>query len=730
MAKDKQVNPKVVEKPLSRLNQTFQRLMGSVNSSFDRETELDALTTRVDDIVSSEVDRITGVTGDDISTFLVQTFNEQDDRLNESIKSIEDIFGSDKEAITGFLKDRYKNRNLLYEDLSVIAEELFELREAINTTSDAVVTSDEMTAIVSRTIQFRNIADNAEEILNYQKRIESMEKEYKLLKKIKNHIVPNTLEYGTYYVYSIPYSRLFANHVAMKSKEVAKESWEHTLESFSDAETEKLYKGELGGSGNYSKGFKESLSTVTEHVSVLAELEGLDTIVEATEVEALIQSHMKEAEKNAKNTKTNGTKFQDKTIDVAEAEKDFDGFTDVYIKLIDPRRVIPVTILEKTIGYYYIHNLDATSVSAPFSTSMKISANANMTPEELEMSVLGKVSDKIVKSFNKPYLEKNQKFKDLIVNSLLYNDIYKKKIKFQFIPVDYMTEYSVNHNESGEGVSILKPAMFYAKLYLSLLVFKMVSIISKSNDTRIHYIKNSGVGNDVANQIQSVARNIRQRSINFTDLMSHNSMMSKIGANRELFMPVGSSGERGIEFEILSGQDIPLNTDLMEMLRSGAITSTGVPSVIMNYVNEADYAKTLVMANNKFAARVANLQSDINAPTTELYKKLLRFSKAFPDSVIDQMEFILSPPRALSVMNAADVINNTDQVIMYMTKAQTGEQQDQTEESNMIKDEYVRLMSRELLPSLPWSDSERIFKEAALSAQKRLAEKKTEENSD
>lgn len=725
MAKDKKVNPKVVEKPLSRLNQTFNRLMGTVNSSSGRETELDALTSRVDDIVSNEVERITGVTGDDISTFLVQTFNENDERFNESVKSIEDIFGSDKEAITGYLKDRYKNRNLLYEDLSVIAEELFELREAISTTSDAIVTSDEMTAIVSRTIQFRNISDNAEELLNYQSRIVSMEKEYGLLKKIKNHIVPNTLEYGTYYVYTIPYSRLFANHMVMKSKEVAKESWEATLEGFSETESTELFKNNFSGSGNNAKGFKDSLTAVVEHVSVLADLEGLDTIVEATEVEALIQSRIKDINKENKDPKTNGSKFQDKVVDVIEAEKEFDGFTDVYIKMIDPRRVIPVTILEKTIGYYYIHNLDATSISAPFSSSMKISANANMTPEELEMSILGKVSDKIVKSFDKPYLEKNQKFKDLIVNALLYNDIYKKKIKFQFIPVDYMTEYSVNHDENGEGVSILKPAMFYAKLYLSLLVFKMVSIISKSNDTRIHYIKNSGVGNDVANQIQSVARNIRQRSINFTDLMSHNSMMSKIGANRELFMPVGASGERGIEFEILSGQDIPLNTDLMEMLRSGAITSTGVPSVIMNYVNEADYAKTLVMANNKFAARVANLQSDINAPTTELYQKLLRFSKAVPDSVVDQLEFVLSPPRALSVMNAADVINNTDQVIMYMTKAQTGEQQQQSEEDAMVKDEFVRLMSRELLPSLPWADAERVYKEAMLSAQKRVAEKKT-----
>jgi len=38
---------------------------------------------------------------------------------------------------------------------------------------------------------------------------------------------------------------------------------------------------------------------------------------------------------------------------------------------------------------------------------------------------------------------------------------------------------------------------------------------------------------------------------------------------------VGRSGERGIEFDILQGQDIPLNTDLMEMLRNNMISGTG-----------------------------------------------------------------------------------------------------------------------------------------------------------
>ena len=95
-------------------------------------------------------------------------------------------------------------------------------------------------------------------------------------------------------------------------------------------------------------------------------------------------------------------------------------------------------------------------------------------------------------------------------------------------------------------------------------------------------------------------------------------MISKIGAGKEIFMPVGKSGERGIEFDILAGQEIRLQDDLMEMLKQGYINGTGVPSVIMNYINEADYAKTLVMANAKYLSRVLSDQIDYNKGITKM----------------------------------------------------------------------------------------------------------------
>jgi len=39
---------------------------------------------------------------------------------------------------------------------------------------------------------------------------------------------------------------------------------------------------------------------------------------------------------------------------------------------------------------------------------------------------------------------------------------------------------SINEDADGKGQSILTKSLFYAKLYLSLLIFKMVSILSET----------------------------------------------------------------------------------------------------------------------------------------------------------------------------------------------------------------------------------------------------------
>lgn len=740
MAKKKQkVQVSKIEQPLLKLNGLFNKAIDTISyntfgSDNSREEELNILTKQIDNVLYNELQELTDFTGDDISSFLVKLFNDYDtnDNMSTALNGIEDIFKNESGAMFEIFKERYKNQNLQYDDLELVTSQLYELEEAVDAFRDAIVTSDDITQTISRTLTFKNIAHNSSEISTYINSIEKIEAEYKLHHRLKNHIIPKTLINGKYYVYTIPYHKLLEDKQRDQLKKQKLTS--NLMESFAGSdvvdqiltETKSFLDDGIKPENKKAKAIIESymkdIKICNDEDIAIPVLEGELSNFSKEDFEKLV--------KKSSNMKVNNKKvFTDGVVD--GNLEDFSSIKGCYVKLLSPKKVIPVKILDSVIGYYYIHSDEALETSKSlFSTSLT-GIKAPTNSENIEKSFLGKIADKIVQSFDKKFLEENSSFKELIVNSLMFHDIHNKQLKFQFIPIDYITEFKVNEDEEGEGRSILLKSLFYAKLYLSLLTFKMLTILSNSNDTKINYVKQSGIDKNVANKVQEIARSIKSRQINFMDLLNYNSMISKVGANRQIFMPVGKSGERSIEFDILSGQDVQLDTDLMQMLRTGFINATGVPAVITNYVNEADYAKTLVMANSKFLGRVGSVQLDFNVATTEMYKKIMRFSgMALTDEMLTAFEYVLNPPKSLNNMNMTDLVNNAEQTIMYMIKSVTGENSDQTEDDNRIKDILFDKLSREMLPMLPWGVADQLRKDAKLEVVKKSIEKSLEETNE
>ena len=732
MAKEEVKAVKSGESSVLNLNNTFKKLITTISGNgggdvTSRMDELNAINQDVERIIAKDLQPLDDWSGGELSTFLVKTMNQQENDDNATIQTVQDIFEKDSGNVLSFFQSRYKNMFLMYDDLKTIEENLYELQEAVKTTRDAIVTSDDLSHLISRTLAFKNDSEGERVNTSYITMIEAMEDEFKLPQKLKNHIIPNTLRFGTYYVYTVPYSEIFKQHVLRKNK--TKSSNGVSLESYTDVSLNESINKPLGEQSKVTTKDVSAFNAVLENFSIIPDEDIPIPLIEGGELDGLIGAKFEKAQRQMrKNGEARNLKVaQDGTVD---KDTDFSSVNDCYVQMIDPRKLIPVKIMNEVIGYYYIHEEETIKKKSPFTTTLNLQGNSNVSSEDAERVFMKSLTDKIVKSFDKSYLETNAKFKDLILNSLLYHDVYGKKLKYQFIPEEYITEFSVNKDEEGNGKSILYASLFYAKLYLAILIFKIISIINKSNDTRINYVK-TGIDKNIANKVQDVARTMKQRHVNFNDLLNYNTMVSKAGASREIYMPVGASGERGIEFDILSGQDVPLNTELMEMLRTGAINATSVPSVIMNYVNEADYAKTLVMANSKFLTTIIGLQMDFNPQITELYKKIMTYSQHnFESNAINQFTYKLSPPRSLNSMNMADLINNAEQTIAFVLKTITGENSDQSEMDNRVKDEMFLAIAEEMLPMLPWAKMKKMLTDAKVSAAQKEIEDKAKEDGD
>jgi len=90
-------NTRGVEKEIMDLNKTNADVIGKINQQVyykdtERQKELEYLDSKLDRIISKELNSTKSITSDEMSTFMVKLFNEMDDNTNKNIKSIEDIF--------------------------------------------------------------------------------------------------------------------------------------------------------------------------------------------------------------------------------------------------------------------------------------------------------------------------------------------------------------------------------------------------------------------------------------------------------------------------------------------------------------------------------------------------------------------------------------------------------------------------------------------------------------
>lgn len=716
----------------------------------DRSSDVDSLNKNFQNLLNTEIKNIKSNDDQNISSFLAQIVS-QDNKSSAMEELLGNQFmangGDDYSQLQSFMYEAYRNRFLEQSDLHEVSSQLIELSEAILITRDAIISADVVEGRMSRTLKFDNIDEEDEK--NYIPIIENMEKTFKLQEKIKNFIVPETLDYGEYYVHNVPYSKIFNDFMAARASKGFNGMFGESvsvIENFSG--TTKSVKGENNDSISafiesaylsYTEGMDSDAKTLvdkkafgTDIKNMLSNIEvcndpvplcvleeGVDSIEyfkEFTE-KALTEKSNKEMnlfDKVASGNITADGIIMDDSKSHKKVKNDFNDITDCYIKLIDPLRILPIEIMNSVIGYYYVVDEDIIPLQGAVSSNLYYS---KIDEHRRETTIIDSIAERVVKSFNKPFLMKNIKFKKTIVDCLNYYNLNEKRLKFQFIPPEYMTVFKIDEDEEGHGQSMIRKALFYAKLYLMLLLFKIMSIILNSNDQKVNYVRQSGIDKDLVNKVEEIARIKQARQINITDLFSYTTLINKIGSGQEMYIPTGRSGERPIETEILQGQDVPLNSDLLEMLKNSYILATGVPAAIVNYLNEADFAKVIEQNNTKFNGRVVNYQLDFNPSITEWYKKLMRWSTNIPENIIDNFSFSLQPPKTTTVNTKSEIINQFESVanffinLLYDDPTQSLNAEELQKEIKAFK----KLLAEDQLPMLNMDNVNEIVRKAKLS---------------
>lgn len=739
---------------------TIDGLLSTIQTKtygMNTDDTLNKLDREFNTIMQTEIGKSVDMGKDSLTDFISKIWSESNKSDSSFQKDIENMINGTDGEIEAFLSEAYKNRLIKQNDIHEVASQLSELKESIGVTRDAIVTSDLTDGKISRNITFGTEVDKVrmDNIINS---IQDVEKRFDLHNKIKNFIIPKTLEYGEYYAYVIPYSDIFKSFNDSKkdysysgqmgnaiggvgiSENVNDMDFnhEHTLlESANDedikfmtnhiVETYKNIDDPMVKDKKFTKEIEEDVrdilgNIITENspVPLCILEEGFESVYELYE-QFTNGGYTTEADKVSYNTLFNNVINQVDANGVSgvyatkkrERKENFKEFNESYVKFIEPTRIIPVKIMDTVLGYYYIQDQDITPLTGVMTSTVYYT---RYDDNRKEKSLIETIASQVVKSFDKKFLKKNAKFKDLIVNALNYYKLHEKRIRFQFIPKEYIIEFKVNPDLEGNGTSMLEPSLFYAKLYLMLLLFKMISIIQNSNDSKINYIKTSGIDKNVINKVNEIARKKQQRTINMTDMMCYTSMINKVGAGHEIYIPVGRSGERGIETEVISGQDIQLNTDLMDMLKKQMITATGVPDVLMNYINEADFAKTLELANTRFQGRVVSYQLDFNRSITELYRTILKGTSNIDPVLLSGLEYSLAAPKASVTQVTNELLNNFNTYCDWVVNMRFGKDYQDDPIKVKAAEKFTQELAKEYLSSIDFITIDKIYENSMLYA--------------
>lgn len=588
---------------------------------------------------------------------------------------------------------------LLRRDISNICAQMPEMHDVINVVRDSIIECNVATGEVSRNISF----ENKEEDESCESLVVDLERKHNLKMAIKNFIVPKALTHGEMYIHVMPYSKLFAEIEALHKQKYDNSNRNYNttfresipnevLDSFNesvsiyneenlnlmmeaaspdtkiDSINDKTISVDTKLSNEY-KERKEDLSCILKNINVSRGSSELYTEYGAEGLKTLLKESFKETGKISTSNsfmeaqvnygKTNSGLFKDIDQDGIDFTS-YDSIKGCYVKYMDGLRLIPIRIDRRVIGYYYVTTtMDLQTNAANPNGIVDLSYQTYMR----DRNMVDQLSSIIIKSFDKKMLEKNIKLKNEIAEIIMGHKFSEGRLSFVYIPENEIVRIVLNEDEDGKGHSILEPTIFPARLYLMLTLYNMLYTLNNTT-TRVHYLKSSGLNKDYAAQVERTMRKFQSRRITIDDIYSYSGVLNKIGGMGEMVLPAGRNDYKALETDTIEAVNIPISTEFLEQQRRQAISGTGAPHLlIINAIDEVDFAKTLEMANTRFISTVSSYKIDLNSGITEFYKKLLKHSTDLDDETINSFHFQFNAAKYQDATITAEMIQNFDNIV-------------------------------------------------------------------
>ena len=201
--------------------------------------------------------------------------------------------------------------------------------------------------------------------------------------------------------------------------------------------------------------------------------------------------------------------------------------------------------------------------------------------------------------------------------------------------------------------------MIPAKLYVGLYITNTIGAMTRSQDRRVYYVKQSGIDTNISKILLNTIDQLKRQNFNIRQLESMKNVLNILGRFNDFVIPTDNSGNAPVQFEVMQGQNIDPQTELMDRLQTMAVDATDVPFEIVQARQSMDYAIQATMSNSRFLKKIYNRQTIANRFLSKIMTLLYRGEFDSPTATI---KVNLPVPMFLNLTNTNQFIVNANDI--------------------------------------------------------------------
>ena len=738
MARDNKRNtPAIPTSVMSKLWSLRKQMNGVYKDTYSTDPsnkdELDRIGSDIEDHISQVLARNGNDNIADISHLyavanLRTTVGNKD--YNDSI-----INYFEDRAVTDSLLNSYLENKWVIEldrEIEVVLKYMPKLREALGAIKDSVITADNFD---KENLTFNCSSINSENMASFNEEIEAIKKTYDLYDKVEKWY-DNTSKYGEQFVYKVPYNKALAT-LMNRRPETRYTGFQPSSTGvreaviLEDGNIPSSYRNLDGMDSSFlssARILKESGINLKDIKVEIVRDSVLDTAVnESTHMRKMVSVAEHASIMESKfdkilgdefeipekiTTKSTRSKVKDSTSQEGIIGANNYKYTEnnfkvqgMLIRELKHENVIMLYMDDICLGYYYLEFVDKYGSSVfqdnlfqrKSLSSIGYSAGVRFEDEQIQTSavdnLLKYLSSAIVSNLDDKFINNNPKLKREIYSVLKYNDVFNAS-GLDRIRITYLSPNDVEHitfNEDPDthrGISDIAVSLIPAKLWCCLYICNTIGILTRGQDKRVYYVKQN-VEQNIAQTLLNVINQIKKQNMNIMQIENMNSILGITGKYNDYIIPVGPSGDPPVQMEVMQGQEIDPQTELMDKLEETAVNATGIPIELVTARLSTDFATQLTMSNTKFLRFVLKRQARFEKHISNIITDIYNTEKENVNKL--QIACMLPTPLMLNINNLnqiLDLLNQQAELLSQFEYPDNNEEDVDTKRA-LFKQEYV-----------------------------------------